>query len=77
MSKEVPGLRLLFVAAIAVFAPRRRELSPYSPDEAEATFLDVLRAKRRWFFAALVLLLISLVVLVAAAWVYLDVYVPR
>lgn len=86
--KGVPGLRLLFVApialwalslaaAVAVFAPRQRELSPYSPDEAEAAFLDVLRAKRRWFFTALVLLLVSLAVLVVAAWVYLDVYVPR
>ncbi len=57
--------------ATLVFLPFRFVLSPYDPDEIERIVGRDLAWKHR------LLLVVSLSWLVAAAWVYLEVYVPR
>ncbi len=68
---------LCLLAATLVLIPRRYMLSPYAPDEAESVVEQALAQKYRWLRVALVLLILSLLWLVAAAWVYLDVFVSR
>ena len=82
------GLKILFVGPLAlwaacllvatlVFLPLRFEVSPYDPDEIERIVGRDLAWKHRLLLASLVLLVISLSWLVVAAWVYLEVYVPK
>jgi hypothetical protein len=82
------GLKILFVGPLAVwvlcllvatlvFLPLRFVLSPYDPDEIERVVGRDLIWKYRLLLASLVLLVISLSWLVVAAWVYLEVYVPK
>jgi hypothetical protein len=88
LPKGGTGLKLVFIgplvlwglcllAASLVFFPRRFMLSPYDPDEAERIVGQALAWKYRLLLAALGLLVVSLGWLVAATWVYLDIYVPR
>ena len=68
---------LCLLAATLVLFPRRLLLSPYDPDAAEEVVGRALRAKHGWLVVALALLIVSLVWLVVAAWVYLDMYVVK
>jgi hypothetical protein len=68
---------LCLLAATLVFFPLRFMLSPYDPDEAERIVGQALAWKYRVLLVALVLLVVSLGWLVAAAWVYLDIYVAK
>ena len=68
---------LCLLAAILVLIPRRYLLSPYAPDEAERVVGQALTWKYRWLQVALALLVVSLAWLVVAAWVYLDIFVPK
>jgi hypothetical protein len=86
--KDQVGLKILFVGPLAVwvlcllvatlvFLPLRFVLSPYDPDEIERIVGRDLAWKYRLLLASLVLLVISLSWQVVAAWVYLEVYVPK
>lgn len=68
---------LCLLAASLVLFPRRFLLSPYEPDEAERIIGQALAWKYRLLVAALGLLIVSLGWLVAAAWVYLDIYLAK
>lgn len=68
---------LCLLAATLVFFPLRFMFSPYDPDEAERIVGQALAWKYRVLLVALVLLVVSLGWLVAAAWVYLDIYVAK
>ncbi len=68
---------LCLLANTLVLVPDRFELSPYDPEQAENVIKQALSWKYRLLMVALGLLIVSLVWLVVAAWVYLDIYVVK
>ena len=81
------GLKILFVAplflwavcllvATLVFLPLRFHLSPYDPEEIRHVVERDTAWKYRLLLTSLTILVVSLFWLVAAAWFYLDIYVP-
>ena len=68
---------LSLVCAVLTFLPRPDAFSPYSPDKIRAAITAAAERKYQALLASFALLVLSLVWLVVAAWVYLDVYVVK